>query len=237
MPETGRRAIAPHRRVQLAAAEAERARWARDLHDGTLRGLTELRISLAAMEEADPVAVQELIQLAIADVEIEAERLRSLIVDIRPMALDHLGIGAAIEALADRVERPKLEVRTTVELAPGEGRSEARLDGERETAIYRIVQAALDNSAKHANASRIVVEVIEREDGAEVVIAVGDDGRGFDPATEEEGVGLTGMRERVELLGGSLEIRTAIGGGTSVSAVVPSGREGRCRAAPTAPNR
>jgi signal transduction histidine kinase len=138
--------------------------------------------------------------------------------------LDQLGIGAAVEALADRVERPKLEVRTTVELAAVEGRLQVRLDGDREVAVYRIVQAAVDNCVKHAGASRVLVEVLENEVRAEVAVTVRDDGRGFDPALAGEGAGLKAMRELVELLGGSLEVSAAIGEGTVVSAVVPSRR-------------
>lgn len=138
--------------------------------------------------------------------------------------LRQLGIGAAVEALADRVETPKLEIRTTVELAALEGRLQARLDGEREVAIYLIVQAAIDNCARHAGASRVFVEVTEREDRGEVTITVRDDGNGFDPAVPTEGIGLRAMRERVELLGGSIEIRTAIDEGTSIRAVLPSAR-------------
>ncbi|HSS43082.1 MAG TPA: ATP-binding protein [Solirubrobacterales bacterium] len=139
--------------------------------------------------------------------------------------LRQLGIGAAVEALADLVETPKLEIRTTVELAALEGRLQARLDGEREVAIYRIVQAAIDNCARHAGASRVSVEVIEREDRGEVTITVRDDGNGFDPASAAEGAGLRAMRERVELLDGTFEVRTAIDEGTAVIAVVPSARE------------
>jgi signal transduction histidine kinase len=220
----GRRTPTLSPRERLAAAEAERARWAGKLHDESLQGLTSLRLCLAAMEGADPVAAQELLQYAIVDLEREAEKLRGLIVEIRPVALDQLGIAAAIEALADQVEKPKLEVRTTVELGAGEGRLQARLDGEREIAIYRMVQAAVDNCVKHAQASRITVEVIERAERAEVEITVSDDGNGFDPAVEREGVGLMALRERVELLGGSVEVRAAIDAGTVVSAVVPSAR-------------
>jgi signal transduction histidine kinase len=138
--------------------------------------------------------------------------------------LAQLGIGAAVEALADRVETPKLEIRTTVELAALEGRLQARLDGEREVAIFGFLQAAIDNCARHAAASRVAVEVIESEDRGEVMIAVRDDGRGFDPAVPTDGAGLRAMRERAELLGGSIEIRTAIDEGTTVIAVVPSAR-------------
>jgi signal transduction histidine kinase len=224
MRAPGRRNLSLTPRERLAAAEAERARWASELHDETLQGFISLRMFLAAIEGADPIAAQELIGQAIIDLEREAEKLRSLIVDIRPVALDQLGIAAAIEALADRVEKPKLEVRTAVELAAAGGRLQARLDGEREVAIYRIVQGAVDNCVKHAAASRIAVEVIESEERGEVSITVRDDGNGFDPALESEGVGLRAMRERAELLGGTLEVRAAIDEGAVVSAVVPSAR-------------
>jgi signal transduction histidine kinase len=214
----------PSPRQRLAAAEAERARWARQLHDGTLQGLAQLRLSLAAMEGADPFAVQELLQRAIADLEREAERLRSLIVDLRPVALDREGVGPAIEALADRVEKPKLEVRTLIELGSGEGRGPLRFGEECETAVYRIVQAALENTVRHAEATRVVVEVVRDARRDEVVVTVSDDGNGFDPVSEVEGGGLRGMRERVEALGGSLEIRAAIDAGTAICAAVPSGR-------------
>jgi signal transduction histidine kinase len=220
----GRRKPSPDLRQRFAAAEAERARWARQLHDETLHGLAQLRLSLAAVEGADPFAAQDLIQQAIVDVEREAEGLRSLIVDLRPLALDRLGIAAALEALADRVEKPKLEVRTRVELASPADRPTGRLDDERETTIYRIVQAALDNTVHHAEATRAVVEVVEDEGRAEIAVTVRDDGNGFDPATAEEGGGLSGMRERVETLGGSIEIRAEVDRGTAVRAVVPSGR-------------
>ena len=224
MSGPGRRNPSLSPRERLAAAEAERARWAGELHDDVLQGFDFLRMSLAAMEGADPPAARALIGQAIVVLDREAQKLRGLIDEIRPPALDQLGIGAAIEALADRVEKPKLEVRTSVELAAGEGRLQARLDGEREIAIYRIVQAAVDNCVKHARATRIEVEVIERPERAEVEMKVSDDGIGFDPAVEREGVGLTAMRERDELLGGSVEVRAAIDAGTVVSAVVPSAR-------------
>jgi signal transduction histidine kinase len=234
MSRASRRKPSPNARRRLAAAEAERARWARQLHDETLRGMTELRMSLAAMEGADPFAAQELIQRAIAALERQAESLRSLIVDLRPTALDQLGVGAAIEALADQVERPKLEVMTRIELAT-EDRRPVRFAEEWETAVYRIVEAALGNAVKHAEASRIVVEVVEDGERAEISIEVRDDGAGFDPAAVEEGPGLSGMRDRVEILGGSLEIRAEPYKGAAISAVIPVG-DCRCDA-PAALNR
>lgn|GEM_PF-4294331 len=181
-------------------------------------------MSLAAMEGADPFAVQELLQRAIADLEREAERLRSLIVDLRPTTLDREGIAAAIEQLADRVEKPKLEVMTRIELGHAKGGVGVRFEEECESAVYRIVQAALDNTVRHAEASRVVVEVVEGDGREEIVITVSDDGNGFDPASREEGGGLREMRDWVTVLGGSLEIRAADDQGTAVCAAVPCGR-------------
>lgn len=197
--------------------------------------MTELRITLAAIEGADSFAAQELVQRAIGELERQAEGLRSLIVDLRPMALDQLGIAAAIEALADRVERPKLEVVTRIEVAGSEDRRPARFDAGRETAIYRIVEAALDNAVKHAQSSRVVIEVVEDEGRAEISASVRDDGNGFDSAAVEEGAGLSGMREWVEILGGSLEVRAEPYKGTAISVVVPTGD--CCCGTPAALNR
>lgn len=212
------------RRDRIAAGEAERRRWARELHDETLQGLAALRMSLAAMEGADPAAAQELIQQAIADVETETEKLRSLITELRPVVLDQLGIGAAIELLVDKVEAPGLEVETRINLAFEEGRAEERLDDERETAIYRIVQEALNNTVKHAGAAHALIEIVEDDDRGAVRVAIQDDGDGFDPNGESTGYGLSGMRERVELLGGAIEIRSAPGEGTEIRATMPSAR-------------
>lgn len=177
------------RRDQLAASEAERARWARELQ-------------------------------ALAGGEAETGRLRSLIVELRPPALDESGVGAAIEALADQVESPAVEVQTRIGLAFEGERVEAGQDEELKTAVYRIVQEALGNAIRHAHPSCVAIEVVD--DGAGVRIAVRDDGKGFDPAMASGGYGLKRMRERVELFGGSLEIASAAGGGTEVRAAIPA---------------
>lgn len=215
---------AARRRDRLAAGEAERARWARELHDETLQGLGALRLSLAAMEGAEPAAAQELIERAIADVETETEKLRSLITDLRPVALDQLGAAAAIGALAERIEAAGLVVQTRIDLSFEQGRAATRHDDETETAIYRIVQEALANTTKHAEASCTLVEIEENDDRGEVRISIQDDGNGFDPSAESDGFGLSGMRERVELAKGSIEIHSSAGEGTKVVAVIPSRR-------------
>jgi len=215
---------AARRRDRLAASEAERARWARELHDETLQGLAALRLSLAAMEGAEPAAAQELIQRAIADVEAETEKLRGLITDLRPVVLDELGVAAGIEALADQVESSGLEVKTKIDLSFEKGRMEDRLDGELETAIYRIVQEALTNTKKHAWASCAVVEIVEDDGRNELRISIQDDGHGFHPEADSEGFGLHGLRERVELLDGSIEISSSPGNGTEIRAIMPTRR-------------
>ena len=179
--------------------------------------LTGRRDQLAASESERARWAREL--QAIAGVEAEPGRLRSLIEELRPPVLDELGVGAAIEALADQVESPALEVQTWIKLAAVEERAEAGHVEELKTAVYRIVQEALDNAIRHACSSRVAIEVVD--DGSSVRIAVRDDGRGFDPAAVSDGFGLKRIRERVELFGGSLEIASAVAGGTELRAAIP----------------
>jgi nitrate/nitrite-specific signal transduction histidine kinase len=179
--------------------------------------LADRRDQLAASESERARWAREL--QAIAGEEDETGRLRSLIAELRPPVLDELGVGAAIEALADQVESPALEVQTWIELAVEEGRVEAKHDEELKTAIYRIVQEALGNAIRHAHPSCVAIKVVD--DGSGVRIAVRDDGRGFDPTVARGGFGLKRIRERVELFGGSLEIASAVDGGTEVRAAIP----------------
>jgi signal transduction histidine kinase len=141
----------------------------------------------------------------------------------RPVVLDHVGLAGAIELLADLAESPRLEIRTGLDFALEEGRVGSRFDGEVETAIYRIVQEALDNAVKHAGASRVQVEVTQDSELEGVKVRIEDDGDGFDPATERDGSGLAGMRERAELLGGFLRIHSSPGQGTRITATLPPG--------------
>jgi two-component system sensor histidine kinase NreB len=134
--------------------------------------------------------------------------------------LDELGIGAAVEALADQAELPEVEVQTRIELGFEKGRLALRHDEELEMAAYGIVEEALANALRHANPSRVVLEVVEDEERGEVRIAVRDDGGGFDPSANGGG-GLGGMRKRAEMLGGSLEIRSFPSEGTEVLAAIP----------------
>jgi len=207
-------------RERLKAAEAERARWARELHDETLQGLAALHLQLASQVRTGTVEAM-VVQMRRAQEQIEGEmdKLRALIADLRPAALDELGLEASVRDLADRTQVAYgIQVDTRLELHDTEG-APRRLAPDVETAAYRIAQESLTNAARHAGASRVFVEVAQHN-GA-LRIEVTDDGSGFDPGAESAGFGLRGMRERVDLLAGELEIGSRPGAGTRVTALLP----------------
>ena len=115
-----------------------------------------------------------------------------------------------------------MEIDLNVELASEHGRAAAPLGPELETALYRVVQEALTNAAKHGEAGRAVVEV--RADATTVQLSVRDDGKGFEAGTDTEGFGLLGIQERVDLLGGELLVDSSPGAGTLLSASFPAQR-------------
>jgi signal transduction histidine kinase len=201
------------RRV-VEAQELERKRLSRELHDETGQALTSVLLGLRAVEDAvtpeearrAATAVRELVVSTLQDV-------RRLAVELRPKALDDFGVVPAVQRLAQTVsERAGLRVDFEQRLG------EDRLPPEVETAVYRIVQEALTNVVKYADATTVSI-VVTRKEGA-VAALVEDDGRGFDPAAAG-GYGLLGMRERVELLEGRLDVESAPGSGTTVIAEVP----------------
>jgi signal transduction histidine kinase len=204
-------------RSAVAAADQERGRWARELHDETLQALGALRVLLAsAVRRGDPETGAQAMRQAITDIEEEIANLRALITDLRPSLLDDLGLLPAIEALLDRRREDGLQIEA--ELALPEPGATGR-DPELETTIYRLVQEALTNVVKHAQASRARVSV--RLTNGDVVIEVSDDGTGFDLAATSRGFGLAGMRERAYLAGGTLELQSD-SGGTRVHARLPT---------------
>ena len=154
-----------------------------------------------------------------AQLETDIANLRSLITDLRPAALDQLGPGPAISALAERAQLTGLDVDVHVDLAYEEGREQTRHVPEVETAIYRIAQEALTNARKHGGATRAIVEIVE--DTTAVRVTVRDDGSGFDPNSRTDGFGLLGMQERAQLLGGTLNVDSSPGQGTTITAVLP----------------
>lgn len=201
------------RRVALAA-ENERRRWARELHDETLQALAALRMRLATARRcADLDSWQAAGDEVVERIEQEIANLRAIITDLRPPALDQLGLHAAIEALAEHHEHANgLGVECVI--------SPARtvMGTELETTVYRVVQEALTNVVKHAGARSAKVTVVIDDDRVEVEIA--DDGSGFDQQRPASGFGLAGLRERAALVGGSVTIESGTGG-TAVRAAIP----------------
>ena len=203
------------RRV-VEGQELERRRLARELHDETGQALTSILLGLKALEErskdpASRAATEELRELVVSTL----RDVRRLAVELRPSALDDFGLVAALERLAESfAEQTGISVDFQTALA------DERLPEEVETALYRIVQESLTNVVKHAQARRVSI-LLARKDGA-VKAVVEDDGQGFDPAEQtDEGYGLMGMRERLALLGGRLEVESGHDGGTTIAAEVP----------------
>ncbi|HEY5194940.1 MAG TPA: GAF domain-containing sensor histidine kinase [Solirubrobacteraceae bacterium] len=213
---TAQSVASERRRQRLAAAEDERQRWARELHDDTLQSLSALRVGLStARRSGKPATLEQAVSTAIDHLDEGITNLRALITDLRPASLDELGAAAAIQALGERAERHGVDVDMSIEL----NADRARHSPEIETAMYRIVQEALTNAAKHGNAKRAVVEV--HEDDSDIHVSVRDDGVGFDPAAHTDGFGLLGMHERVQLLDGALQVESALGCGTTIEVRLP----------------
>jgi signal transduction histidine kinase len=208
-------------RESIAATERERGRWARELHDESLQSLAGLRVLLSAARRSDPEEVDGLLNRGIEQVDTAIAEMRRLIAELRPSTLDEIGLGAALEALGERTAAGgSVEVRIELDLAVEAGRHDARLLGEIEDAVYRLVQEALHNAIQHSEAECVTVAVTESDEALRVRIQ--DDGCGFDPSAPTEGFGLLGMRERTELAGGKLELSSVPGGGTTIVAVVPA---------------
>jgi signal transduction histidine kinase len=204
------------RRV-VEAQEQERALLARELHDETGQALTSILLGLKALEEdvttehgrASAAALRELVVSTLQDV-------RRLAVELRPAALDDFGLGPALERLVDTfAEKTGMAVRLDNRLG------DERLDADLETTLYRIVQEALTNVLKHADARRVTIALVHESGTITVVVA--DDGRGFDAhESRPDALGLVGMRERAVLVGGRLSIESAPGDGTTLTVEVPA---------------
>jgi signal transduction histidine kinase len=203
------------RRV-VEAQELERARLARELHDETGQALTSILLGLKHLEDAAEsdeardatAALRELVVTTLQDV-------RRLAVELRPSALDDFGLVPAVERLAATLA-DQSDLIVDVEAGLGD----ERLPREAETALYRIVQEALTNVVKHASAGRVSITLV-RKAGAAVVV-VEDDGTGFESdGIRADALGLTGMRERVALVGGRLTVESSADAGTTLVAEVP----------------
>ncbi len=216
-------------RETIAATERERGRWARELHDESLQSLAGLRVLLSTARRSEPGELDELLVNGIEQVDSAIAEMRRLIADLRPSTLDELGLSAALEALGERTAGGhSIALETHLDLAWEAGRAETRLLAEVEDTTYRLVQEALNNAVHHGEAGHVTVEVSEG-DGV-LRMRVADDGRGFDPSVRSDGFGLIGMRERAELAGGALELRSAPGAGTTIVATIPATHRGESAA-------
>ncbi len=207
----------------VVAQEAERQRIARELHDATGQSLTAIALGLRGIEgllaNASPLVLEQIRELKSFGTNALGE-LRRLISDLRPPQLDDLGLVDALQWYAQAFEkRRSIRTRFVVEGQP------VRLPSEYETVLFRIVQEALTNVAKHAQAGQATVKL--QLHPAQIKITIVDDGRGFDPQTvlaaagQPAGWGLLGIRERALLLGGQYEIDSTPGGGTQISVTIP----------------
>jgi two-component system, NarL family, sensor histidine kinase DevS len=203
------------RRV-VSAQELERQRLARELHDETGQALTSILLGLKSVEDAKSAteasaAAAELRELVVTTL----QDVRRLAVELRPKALDDFGLVSALERL---VETFSEQTGIQVDLEPRLG--EERLSPDVETTLYRITQEALTNVVKHAQAKRVSI-VLTRRSGS-VAAVIEDDGRGFSAGSEGNGLGLLGMRERITLVGGRLDVESSPGSGTTLSIEVPA---------------
>jgi two-component system, NarL family, sensor histidine kinase UhpB len=192
----------------LRAQEEERARVARDLHDEVNQSLTGLLLRLEAVREAAPPELEPEIAETRALASQAMEELLALARQLRPTALDDLGLAAAIAGQVEGLRRSGLETELRAEGDFSE------LDDDAQLVLYRVAQEALTNAARHSGAGRVEVSLRRGADGVELEVA--DDGRGFAFEQSERGLGIGGMRERALLVGGELTIESRPGQGTTV---------------------
>ena len=202
------------RRV-VEAQELERRRLARELHDQTGQELTSVLLGLKALEEAPGSAARAQALGNVRGQVLETlHAVRRLATELRPKALDDYGLVPAVKRLAESfVEQTGLTLDVEAHLGG------LRFPNDVETALYRMVQEALTNVVKHAQARH--VSIVLSGSRRAITALIEDDGRGFDVSVAREGMGLDGMRERLGLIGGKLTIESRLGGGTTLVAKVP----------------
>lgn len=206
----------------LAAQETERRRVAHELHDELGQALTAIKINLQAKNRRSPENIDDLKDENIRIVEQTLQQVRGLALALRPSMLDDLGLLSALRWLTEQTAtRHGIDVQLRALAGP------ERLPPDLETAVFRIVQEALTNIVRHADASH--VEVVLQDDDERLVVRVSDDGKGFDVAamqqraTQGGSMGVLGMAERATLVGATLTIDSTPGKGSSVTLQRPAG--------------
>jgi two-component system sensor histidine kinase UhpB len=213
-----RRLEAERRRAGTAALQAqeeERARVARDLHDEVNQSLTGLLLRLEAARSAAPPQMEPELAETKALAHQAMRELLSLARQLRPTALDDLGLAAAVAGLVERLGAGEIEATVEVDGEFSELGDDAQL------VVYRVAQEALSNAARHSGAVHVTVTLRHDDEGTELSVA--DDGTGFVFADSERGLGIGGMRERALLVGGELTIESRPDEGTTVRLTIPSG--------------
>ncbi|HEX3734866.1 MAG TPA: sensor histidine kinase [Solirubrobacterales bacterium] len=212
-----RRLEAERRRAGSAALQAqeeERARLARDLHDEVNQSLTGLLLRLEAAREAAPPQLEAELAETKALANRAMRELLSLARQLRPTALDDLGLTAAIAGQVEQLAHGEIAAGFAAEGDFSDLGDDAQL------VVYRVAQEGLSNAARHSGAAHIEVRLRRHGDGG-VELAVADDGRGFAFDESEGGLGIAGMRERALLIGGELTIESRPDRGTTVRLTVP----------------
>lgn len=209
-------------RKLLEAQEEERAHIARDLHDSIGQNLTALLVGLRTIEDAGDFDTARARARDLRELAAEAHgEVRRLARGLRPLVLEDLGLAAALARLCEDFQSTHA-VSVALACDPGPG---LRLDAGAETALYRIVQEALTNVARHAGASK--VEVCLSQSDASITLTIRDDGLGFDVLEGDalirraDGLGIRGIRERALMLGGECTVLTRRGAGTTIEIRVP----------------
>jgi two-component system sensor histidine kinase UhpB len=212
-----RRLEAERRRAGSAALQAqeeERARVARDLHDEVNQSLTGLLLRLEAAREAAPPELEPELAATKALANQAMRELLSLARQLRPTALDDLGLVAAIAGQVEQLAHSEIEAELS------EQGDFSDLDSDVQLVVYRVAQEALSNAARHSEAERIRVTLRRSERGVELEVI--DGGRGFAFEQSERGLGIAGMRERALLVGGELTIESRPSQGTTIRLSVPT---------------
>jgi PAS domain S-box-containing protein len=205
----------------LEAQEDERRQLARELHDELGQSLNAIKVDAVSIRDQSR-ELPEIQKSAQAIIEVSSqvyETVRSLMRQLRPVALDELGLAPAVQYGIEQWQRRHGDVRCEFSAA-------GELDGLDEKVnitVYRLVQECLTNVAKHAAASQVRIEISRTADPNALRVSIADDGKGFDPAMRRQGLGLVGLRERVEALGGRFQPESSPGAGTRIEVVIPLG--------------
>ncbi|HEX3562563.1 MAG TPA: sensor histidine kinase [Solirubrobacterales bacterium] len=201
-------------RAALLGQESERLRVARELHDEVGQSLTAVALEVERLGSGASGTAEARLKALTTELQKTLDDVRRIGRELRPEALDDLGLVNALIALVSRIDR-----QTDLRITRALGADLPALDSEQELVVYRVAQEALTNAVRHADAQSARLE-LDRE-GTEVVLGVSDDGSGLPDRSTGSGQGIEGMRERAMLVGASLEVGPQAGGGTRVRLALP----------------